>query len=215
MQNVKQLRPELDLHDYESVKNYHYIIRDKLKLHLMPYKDPWNENNIRLFAAWICDGLKDRRIEKLSTIVPFYPADIEVDADGYPKNPYELNFDDHVKPMFGFGHKQRMNAIKADLNLHNYESMCNYKIMILRALTRENISGSSLNGTGNGDKRMPQYNPWPKKNIALFYAWAAQGEKPRENAESQPSPPSSQENANELIEIREAVGRYKQQPTLD
>ncbi|CAG8773619.1 hypothetical protein C2G38_2034529 [Gigaspora rosea] len=123
-----------------------------------------------------------------------------------PTDPnYDLNFNDHIVKMFGLGHRYAMFKIIQEkqknsedpkpnpplhLDLHDYKDVNNKKVEILDHLTRAD-GASGL---------MPRRNPWPKKNILLFYLWALQGDDSKETSNSSKPKWTNEANKKQLVE---------------
>ncbi|CAG8653799.1 17657_t:CDS:1 [Racocetra fulgida] len=184
--NMKTKRG-LDLHDYTAVVKNYGPIYGKVKNRSMPMGGPkWSDIQINMLPAWKYEGYKDsspqakNNTDVMSYMEPYFP---EYKIDGVQANENNLKealdqnknfdgltFDFHIKPMFALGHRDKMfDVTSGHIDLHDFVSVNEEKVNILFKLTLPNIMKS-------GKKRMPQRNPWPKKNIYLFYAWAKQGE---------------------------------------
>ncbi|CAG8459135.1 19948_t:CDS:1 [Racocetra persica] len=161
--------------------------------------EPWTDEEINFFCAWIYDGAeqgdKDKSFaETISYMKPTFPDDVElkqvkltVDGKTYnnieiydlkpPSTADSLSYDEHIKLMFADGHREAMMNYK-HFDLQNYDDVNNKKVLILLRLTRMESNDPS------NVKLMPHGNPWPQKNILLFYHWAIQGPNSRNDSDS-------------------------------
>ncbi|KAF0433430.1 hypothetical protein F8M41_005064 [Gigaspora margarita] len=201
--NMKEFVKMFDLHNYDEVKNENFKIYYHVKIRNMPKGGPmWSDKDINLFAAWMYEGSKEKLTNEvgstISRMVPrFTLKDNEIDKMGYPLKPEDLSFTDHIGPMFSEGHRNKMHDVRGFLDFEKYESVNKYKVLILDRLTRPDLS-----------TRMPKNNPWPKKNIYAFYAWAIQGKNSREDVMTGPTDPYD-ENDDDYIKMTSYFERYR------
>ncbi|CAG8565702.1 5361_t:CDS:2 [Scutellospora calospora] len=153
----------LDLSNADSVRYYAKRIEDKLVTRQMPPNDPWSDDKIQIYKNWEA-GLYLEGPTKSppfpSPIVPFYPN---------PKpNDVDINFDDHISPMFTTCNQWCMKD-KKGFDLKDFDTVNNLKKTIYERLI-----------AADGHE-MPPGNRWPQKNVDLFATWAKQTPKPKEN----------------------------------
>ncbi|CAG8769927.1 5725_t:CDS:1, partial [Racocetra fulgida] len=148
---------------------------------------PWTDDEINMFSAWIYDGkqqgvkITEDEGNKISSYMePTFPTDVKIDeSTDEPLDPSSLNFQDHVLKMFALGYRNTMWKITGYLDLHDYNSVNSNKDDIFLRLTRLETDITT--------PMMPRRNPWPRKNILLFYRWAIQGQNSKENSTSTPT----------------------------
>ncbi|CAG8740490.1 9356_t:CDS:1 [Gigaspora margarita] len=183
MSNLKGSKA-IKFHVYEDVKEKSLRILRELKKRTMPPGVPWTDDHINLFSAWIYDGCRD---DITSYMEPAWPSKYKAKmADGdlvKPADQVDLNFEDHIKPMFSKGHTE---AMKKHFNLHEYIDVHRYKVEIFDRLSREE----------NDIKLMPKNNPWPKNHVLLFYYWAIQGPNSKKDSNSEKTGPYKDNDEN-------------------
>ncbi|CAG8834769.1 16001_t:CDS:1, partial [Cetraspora pellucida] len=171
-------------------------ILGQLKYRNMPKEgQPWTDNEINMLSTWIYDGQKRGTVIDLtkeditfnSHMKPSFPPNVIINRSDEPVNPQpsKLNFNDHVIIMFALGHRNAMLNFRL-FDLHKYDDVNAKKVEIFHRLTRTE--------TDTTVELMPQNNPWPRKNIILFYTWAIQGPKSRESSESADPQPYSKDD---------------------
>ncbi|CAG8759963.1 4461_t:CDS:1 [Gigaspora margarita] len=202
----------------EAKNNFKIFKADKsqkvlrvLQNQIMPLEGPfWPKDAFYMFSAWMYDGqqlgelidynnYKDPLDESskeqyLSYMEPFYPK-VKTNTNG-SLDTDSLNFQDHVRKMFSKGHQKAMLHY-GGFDLHDYDDVNSMKANIFNRLTREETNA----------KLMPRLNPWPKKNVDLFYFWAMQGPQSR-NDGSEGAIESYKGNEEDYINMKEYYDQY-------